>query len=151
MLQRNQSLTTNSHKRKKGGFSFVEIMVVIMIIGLLAAIVGINLLPAVDEARKKTTVTNMRSLESALDLYRLHSSNYPSSEQGLKALKTKPEIGTIPKNWNGPYIKQNLPKDGWDNEFQYTNNSQSYEIISYGADGVEGGSDLNEDINSKDF
>lgn len=137
--------------RKKAGFSFVEIMVVIIIMGLLATIVGINLFPVIGDAQIKTTQTNIKSLESALDLYRLHASVYPSTEQGLNALKTKPEVGRIPKTWNGPYIKKDLPQDGWENDFHYTSDGRSYEIVSYGADGVEGGSDTDADISSKNL
>ena len=92
-------------------------------------------------------------METALDLYRLHNSRYPSSEQGLKALFDKPEVGVIPKNWNGPYLRgNNLPEDGWGGPFRYLSvNGKDYEIISLGADGADGGTDLDADINSSDL
>ncbi|MBF0288421.1 MAG: type II secretion system major pseudopilin GspG [SAR324 cluster bacterium] len=143
--------TLSVKKKKRRGFSFIEIMVVIIILGLLATLVGVNMLPAVDDAKIKTTEVNIRTLEAALKLYRLHTSTYPSTEQGLKALKEKPEVGKVPDNWSGPYLEKNLPKDGWDRDFKYKGDGQSYEILSYGADGTEGGTDVNADINSKDL
>ncbi len=138
-------------RRIPKGFSFIEIMVVIIIIGLLATIVGINLLPSVDEAKVKVTVSNIRSLEAALDLYRLHNATYPSTEQGLKALEEKPEVGIIPDQWNGPYLKNKLPQDGWNRNYKYKSDGQNYEIISMGGDGVEGGSGANADLSSRDI
>lgn len=146
-----KKLRKSTKQWKRKGFSFIEIMVVIIIIGLLATIVGVNLLPSVDEAKIKTSVANMRSLEAALDLYRLHNATYPSTEQGLKALKDKPEVGKIPEKWSGPYLRNQIPQDGWDRDYQYSSDGQVYEIISLGSDGVEGGSEANSDISSKDI
>ena len=137
--------------RKRSGFSFIEIMVVVIIIGLLATIVGVNVLPSLDEAKIKTTQTNIRSLEAALDLYRLHNVAYPSTEQGLKALLVKPEVGKIPERWNGPYLKNPIPKDGWERDYQYDSDGREYEILSLGSDGVKGGTETDADISSKDF
>ena len=88
-----------------------------------------------------------------MDLYRLHNSRYPSSEQGLNALLERPEVGLVPKNWNGPYLRGNkLPEDGWDSPFRYNSeNGNGYEIISLGADGIDGGVDLDADISSSDL
>ena len=138
-------------KKLTKGFSFIEVMVVIIILGLLSSVVGVYLFDSAEKAKVDTTKTQIRSLETALDLYRLNNSRYPTSEQGLEALLQKPEIGIIPKNWNGPYIRGgNLPEDGWGNPFKYISvNGANYEIISLGADGIDGGTDLDEDINSK--
>ena len=144
----------SSHSRQpKRGFSFIEVLVVIIILGLLSGIVGVYLFDSAEQAKADATKTQIKGLETALDLYRLHNSRYPSSEQGLKALLSKPEVGVIPDSWNGPYLRgKNLPKDGWDNEFRYTTqNGKEYEISSMGADGVEGGTDLDEDISSSDL
>ena len=145
-------------KFKKGlkrsrGFSFIEVMVVIIILGLLSSIVGVYLFDSAEKAKADATKTQIRGLETALDLYRLHNSRYPSSEQGLKALLERPEVGLIPKNWNGPYLRgNNLPEDGWDSPFRYiSENGNEYEIISLGADGVDGGVDLDADISSSDL
>tara|TARA_Y100000590_G_scaffold372479_1_gene435569 strand:- start:188 stop:661 length:474 start_codon:yes stop_codon:yes gene_type:complete len=135
------------------GFSFIEVMVVIIILGLLSSIVGVYLFDSAEKAKVDATKTQIRGLETALDLYRLHNSRYPSSEQGLKALLGKPEVGLIPKNWNGPYLRGNkLPQDGWDSAFRYiSENGNEYEIISLGADGIDGGSELDADISSSDL
>ncbi len=148
VLKQKKSL---AKRRKRNGFSFIEIMVVIIIIGLLATIVGVNLLPSVDEAKIKISIANIRSLEAALDLYRLHNATYPSTEQGLKALKEKPEVGRIPEQWNGPYLKNKLPQDGWSRDYTYSSDGQTYEINSMGSNGVEGGTDANADLSSRDI
>ena len=135
------------------GFSFIEVMVVIIILGLLSSIVGVYLFDSAEKAKADATKTQIRGLETALDLYRLHNSRYPSSDQGLKALLEKPEVGLIPKNWNGPYLRgKKLPEDGWDSPFRYiSENGNEYEIISLGADGIDGGLDLDADISSSDL
>lgn len=140
-----------NHPRKRTGFSFIEIMVVVIIIGLLATIVGVNVLPSLDEAKIKTSQTNIRSLEAALDLYRLHNGTYPTTEQGLNALMAKPEVGKIPARWNGPYLKNPIPKDGWEQDYLYSSDGREYEILSFGSDGVKGGTETAADISSKDF
>ena len=139
--------------RRLLGFSFIEVMVVIIILGLLSSIVGVYLFDSAEKAKVDATKTQIRGLETALDLYRLHNSRYPTSEQGLEALLDKPEVGMIPKNWNGPYLRgNNLPEDSWDSPFRYVSvNGKNYEIISLGADGVDGGTDLDADINSSNL
>ena len=149
--------TLNGKLKKDGrclrGFSFIEVMVVIIILGLLSSVVGVYLFDSAEKAKADATKTQIRGLETALDLYRLHNSRYPSSEQGLNALLERPEVGLIPKNWNGPYLRGNkLPEDGWDSPFGYISvNGNEYEIISLGADGVDGGIDLDADISSSDL
>ena len=103
----------SSHSRQpKRGFSFIEVLVVIIILGLLSGIVGVYLFDSAEQAKADATKTQIKGLETALDLYRLHNSRYPSSEQGLKALLSKPEVGVIPDSWNGPYLRgKNLPKE----------------------------------------
>ena len=147
----------NGKSKKDGrflrGFSFIEVMVVIIILGLLSSVVGVYLFDSAEKAKADATKTQIRGLETALDLYRLHNSRYPSSEQGLKALLERPEVGLIPKNWNGPYLRgNNLPEDGWDSPFRYISVSgNEFEIISLGADGIDGGVDLDADISSSDL
>ena len=135
------------------GFSFIEVMVVIIILGLLSSVVGVYLFDSAQKAKADATKTQIRGLETALDLYRLHNSRYPSSEQGLKALLERPEVGLIPKNWNGPYLRgNNLPEDGWDSPFRYiSENGNEFEIISLGADAIDGGVDLDADISSRNL
>ncbi|MGK5091437.1 type II secretion system major pseudopilin GspG [Deltaproteobacteria bacterium TL4] len=137
---------------KPEGFSFIEVMVVIIILGLLAGLVGVSLFDSAAQAKVDTTVVQIRGLGSALDLYRLHNSRYPQTEQGLAALVKKPEVGVIPKNWNGPYIKsKKVPKDAWGTDFKYTSDGREYQIISLGADTVEGGAEEDADISSDDL
>ena len=145
--------TQTKSKKRFRGFSFIEVMVVIIILGLLSSIVGVYLFDSAEQAKADATKTQIRGLETALDLYRLHNSRYPSSEQGLQALLGKPEVGVIPKNWNGPYLRgNNLPEDGWDSPFRYiSENGNEYEIISLGADGIDGGTELDGDISSSDL
>ncbi len=134
------------------GLTFIEILVVMVILALIAGIVGTQLLGQAEQAKADATNIQIRSLGSALDLYRLHNSRYPSTEQGLRALIARPEVGSIPDNWQGPYITSNrLPGDGWGNSFVYQSDSGTYDIRSLGADGLEGGSDLDADISSKNL
>ena len=135
------------------GFSFIEVMVVIIILGLLSSIGGVYLFDSAEKAKADATKTQIRGIETALDLYRLHNSRYPSSEQGLNALLERPEVGLIPKNWNGPYLRGNkLAEVGWESPFGYiSENGNDYEIISLGADGIDGGVDLDADISSSDL
>lgn len=138
--------------RRLPGFTFIEVLVVLIILALIAGIVGTQLLGEAERARTEATRIQMKSLESALSLYRLHNAGYPSSEQGLEALIRQPEVGSVPQNWQGPYLNANsVPTDGWDNEFIYTSNGSDYTIISLGADGREGGDGLNADISSDDL
>ena len=145
--------TTKKRQKRLRGFSFIEVMVVIIILGLLSSIVGVYLFDSAEKAKADATKTQIRGLETALDLYRLNNSRYPSAEQGLKALLEKPEVGVIPKNWNGPYLRgNNLPEDGWGSPYRYLSvNGKNYEIISLGADATDGGTDLDADINSSEL
>ncbi len=136
-------------RRRAPGFTFIEVLVVLIILALIAGIVGTQLLGEAEQAKADATKIQIKALGSALDLYRLHNSAYPTSEQGLAALMRKPEVGTIPENWRGPYLSSNsLPTDGWKHAFLYTSDGKSYNVTSLGADGVEGGTELNADISS---
>jgi len=139
----------------KRGFTLIEIMVVIVILALLAALVGPKILGRTDDAKIQTTKTQIRSLESALKLYKLDNGVYPTTEQGLNALVAKPSVGVIPKNYKeGGYLEsKQVPKDGWGNDYIYVSPGEhgDYDLSSYGADGVKGGEDKNADINSWDL
>ena len=123
-------------------------MVVIVIIGVLAALIVPNLLDRADDARVTAARTDVNNLMQALKLYRLDNVRYPSAEQGLQALVTKPTVGVIPNNWK-PYIDK-LPNDPWGHAYLYANPGVKGEIdvYSYGADGVAGGEGKNADIGS---
>lgn len=123
---------------KQSGFTFMEIMVVIVIIAILAVMIVPNILKRVDQARVAKAENDIRSLETALDTYKLDNGEYPSTEQGLGALLQKPTTSPIPSGWNGPYVKQ-LPKDPWGNFYQYEmpgkHGNDSYDVWSKGAPG----------------
>jgi general secretion pathway protein G len=136
------------------GFTLIEIMVVIVILAMLAALVGPKLMGRTDDAKIKTTKIQISSLESALKLYKLDNGSYPSTEQGLNALVTKPTVGVIPKSYkDGGYLEsKKVPKDAWDNDYLYVSPGEhgDYDLYSYGADGVKGGDGKNSDITSWD-
>lgn len=127
--------------KRSGGFTLIEIMVVMVILGLLVAIVAPNILGRSDQARVTVAQTQMSNIANALDLYRLDNGNYPSSQQGLQALVTKPSGSPEPRNWNPDGYLKNVPVDPWDNEYQYISPGVNgpYDLFSYGSDGREGG------------
>lgn len=134
----------------QGGFTLLEIMVVVVIIGILAALVVPNIMGRPDEARQIAARQDIASLMQALKLYRLDNLRYPTTEQGLQALVTKPTTGSIPANWKlGGYVER-LPKDPWGHPYQYLNPGVQGEIdvFSYGADGAPGGEGIDADIGS---
>ena len=134
------------------GFSLIELMVVIVILGILAMYIGPKLMGRTEQAKETQARVQMEALETALKLYKLDNGMYPSTEQGLAALVEQPETGNIPKKWRkGGYLeKGKVPQDPWGNDFIYVSPGVhgDYDIISYGADGVPGGEDENKDINS---
>jgi general secretion pathway protein G len=134
------------------GFTLIELMVVIVILGILAGLIIPRIMGRPEEAKQLKAKMQIESLETALKLYKLDSGMYPDTEQGLQALIEQPETGIVPKNWrkHGYLEKGRLPKDPWGNEFVYLSPGVhgDYDIISYGADGVPDGEDKNKDINS---
>ena len=139
--------------KKQSGFTLIEIMVVIIILGLLAGLVLPKFLGQEDTAKVGVAKTQIRSLEGALDAYKLDNGFYPETDQGLSALIKKPETGRIPQKWReGGYLKPaRIPKDPWNKDYAYISpgsESREYEIISYGADGEPGGEGMNADIES---
>jgi len=126
----------------------IELMVVVVIIGVLAALIVPNVLERADDARVTAARTDVNNLMQALKLYRLDNQRYPSADQGLQALVAKPTTGSIPQNWK-PYLDK-LPKDPWGNPYQYVNPGVKGEIDVYslGADGQPGGDGKNADIGS---
>ena len=134
------------------GFSLIELMVVIIILGILAMYIGPKLMGRTDQAKEVQTRVQIEGLETALKLYKLDNGVYPTTEQGLQALIEPPDAGTIPQNWRkGGYLeKGKIPTDPWGNEFVYLSpgTQGDYDITSYGADGVPGGENENKDINN---
>jgi len=146
------SYSKKTNVSKQSGFTLIEVMVVLAIIGGMLALVAGNVIGNAGEARIKTTTSQIKLIENSLDLYKLDNYTYPTTDQGLEALITKPSGSPEAKNWkSGGYLKgSKLPKDSWGNEFVYFYESGSYEILSLGADGQEGGEEELADISSND-
>ena len=130
------------------GFTFIEIMVVVAILAILAALVVPRIMGRTDDAKRTAAKVQIRNIEGALQLYKLDNGVYPSTEQGLKALVEKPSVGVVPKKWKlGGYLPK-LPVDSWQNPYKYLSPSPKgeYEVISLGTDGEVGGEGINADI-----
>ena len=130
------------------GFTLIELMVVLVIIGVLAALIVPNVLDRADDARVTAARTDVNNLKQALKLYKLDNQRFPSADQGLEALVRKPTVGVLPPNWK-PYLDK-LPSDPWGRPYQYVNPGVNGEIdvFSFGADGTAGGDGNNADIGS---
>lgn len=135
--------SSSSRRYAVRGFTLLELLVVIVIIGLLAGIVAPRYMDTIGKSKAKVALAQMDSLGKALDQYRIDVGSYPSQEQGLEALTTNP--GTNPK-WQGPYLKKGVPLDPWDNAYIYKIIGKEIDITSLGADGREGGTDEAKDI-----
>ncbi len=138
--------------RRRRGFTLIEIMAVVLIIGLLGTIVGTVIFSQIDRARVTTGKAQMKQIEAALDFYRMDNGRYPTTEQGLEALIREPNLDPQPRSWRPEGYLQGgrVPVDPWGNEYQYQSpgarNARSYDLWSYGADGTQGGEDEDADI-----
>ena len=140
--------------RRLRGFTLIEIMAVVLIMGMLMGLVGVAVFNQVDKARVQTTKAKIKNLESALEFYRMDNSRYPSSEQGLQSLVTKPTTEPEPRNYPpGGYLQRGGPaamEDAWQNKIFYESpgqhNPHSFDMWSLGADGAPGGEDADADI-----
>ncbi len=149
-LDTSPNRTSPNHPCREGGFTFIEIMVVVAILAILAALVVPRIMGRTDEAKRTAVKVQIKNIEGALQLYKLDNGVYPSTEQGLRALVEKPAVGVIPKKWKeGGYLPK-VPEDSWGNPYKYVSPSPrgDYEIISYGTDGEPGGEGVNADINN---
>jgi general secretion pathway protein G len=146
MLQMKTKL--NNKLRHQVGFTLIELMVVLAIIGVLAALIVPNVLGRADDARVMAARTDVGNLMQALKLYRLDNQRYPTSDQGLNALLLKPTTAPVPVNWK-PYLDK-LPQDPWGRPYLYMNPGikADVEVLSFGADGTAGGEANNADIGS---
>lgn len=132
---------------RKNGFTLVELMLVVIIIGILVAMVVPRIAGRSEQARRAAAQADIdANLAVALDLYELDNGNYPTTEQGLSALITEPTSAPVPENWNGPYLKKRkIPLDPWGRQYKYlspgVHNIEDYDLFSLGADGVEAGGD----------
>ena len=138
---------SRSSRTRQGGFTLIEIMVVIIIIGILVAMVAPQVMGRIDQAQVTRVRSDLRAVESALKFYRLDNFAYPTSEQGLEALVTKPNDPNI-RNWNKNGYLPRMPKDPWQRPYLYMNPGQNGEIDVYslGADGQPGGEGINADL-----
>jgi general secretion pathway protein G len=136
--------------RDNRGFTLIEIMVVVVILALLAALVGPRIMGRTDDAKIADAKVQIRNIESALKFYKLDNSVYPSTEQGLQALVEKPATGLIPKNYRaeGYLESKKVPKDPWGNDYVYLSPGEhgDYDLCSLGTDGATGGEGKNADI-----
>lgn len=133
------------------GFTLIEIMMVVIIIGILLAVVVPNVIGVDDRARIEAERASLRGIAQALELYKLDNRRYPSTEQGLEALVSAPSGFPEAKNWGpDPYLRK-VPLDQWDNEYFYLSEGRSFELKSLGADGAEGGEETDADISYADI
>jgi general secretion pathway protein G len=137
-------------RKPQSGFTLIEIMVVVVILAVLGALVVPKILENVDKARVTRAQSDIRAIQTALDLYRLDNFKYPTTEQGLQALVTQPTDPSITNYRSGGYLSA-LPKDPWNNPYQYVSpgaSGRDYDIISYGRDGKPGGDGYDADIST---
>ncbi len=125
------------------GFTLIELLVVLAILTLLAGLVGPRVLNQLGGAKSKTAAVQIADLDKSLELFKLDVGRFPTTEEGLEALVTKPGSAT---GWNGPYLKGGLPTDPWGKPYKYALNGGAVEILSLGADGATGGDGENADI-----
>ena len=142
----------DNRRRKDRGFTLIELMVVIVILGILAGLIIPRIMGRPDEARRAKARIQIESLGTALKLYKLDNGNYPTTEQGLQSLVEAPAGGQLAKNWRqGGYLEGNkAPKDPWDRDFVYISPGShgDFDLISLGGDGEPGGEGKNKDINN---
>ena len=135
-------------RRRQAGFTLIEIMVVMVIIGLLMALVGPNLIGRSEKAKSQAAAMQIERLGTVLDTFRLDVGRYPTTQEGLQVLVQRP-MGV--DRWDGPYINKGIPKDPWDRPYIYRSPGEAgrpYDLYSLGADGAPGGTDNNRDITS---
>lgn len=139
----------NNIKTHQRGFTMIELLVVLVIMGLMAGFVAPKFFGKAETAKVKTTQTQLKALKSALQTYKLDMSEYPSTQEGLQALNVSPDSAKAKQNWQGPYLDGKLPQDGWGNPFQYRREAHGQEdvtLMSLGADGKPGGEGLDADL-----
>ena len=138
----------------RDGFTLIEILVVIAIVAMLAALVAPNVFRNLGTAKDVTARSQVEALGGGLDSYRLDNGRYPTTDQGLEALSVAPTASPAPTNWRGPYLRKAVPLDPWGNAYVYISpgvvNPTGYDLLSLGADGELGGEDENTDVVSWD-
>ena len=141
----NTSNILTRERRRGGGFTLMELLVVLAILGLLMALVGPNVMRQLGGAKTKTAGIQIKDLEQAMEMYKLDVGRYPSTQEGLEALVRKPSNAT---GWNGPYLKSDVPLDPWNREYHYKYPGEKGEIdiYTYGANGSPGGDGEDADV-----
>ncbi len=138
--------------RSRDGFTLLEILVVIIVLGLLAGLVAPRIIGRVSEARTATAKTQIELLVVALDNYHLDNGTYPTTTQGLAALRAKPTNEPVPRNWRGPYLRKEVPLDPWDRPYIYRSPGEQsptgFDLLTYGRDGQPGGEHEDADVTS---
>lgn len=138
--------------RRQAGFTLIEIMVVVIILGLLAVLVAPRVIGRLATAKDKAARAQIELFGTALDTYRLDNGMYPTTEQGLEALWARPTTAPEPRNWTGPYLKKRVPLDPWEQPYVYRSpgevSTESYDLQSLGRDGAPGGEGEDADIKS---
>jgi general secretion pathway protein G len=142
-----------SSARRDGGFTLVEILIVVFIIGLLATIVSVNVIGRTDDARRTKAMADLKELQQAIHLYKLDNGLFPTTEQGIAALIQKPTSGPPPRKYpsDGYLDRSNTPDDPWGQPYVYISDGQSYILRSLGGDGEQGGEGNAADIDSRDM
>jgi len=132
------------HFRNNRGFTLVELLIVMVIIGMLAALVFPRLIPKVGKGKQSAAKAQIELLGQALDQFKLDTGRYPNTSEGLTVLVTNPGV----PNWDGPYLKKAVPNDPWNKSYSYSSPGShgDYDLLSYGADGAPGGEDENKDL-----
>jgi general secretion pathway protein G len=128
--------------KKHAGFTLIEVMVVVVILGILAAIVVPKIMSRPEQARMVKVKQDILAIQSALDLYKLDNGRYPTTEQGLDALVNKPTASPLPNNWKSDGYLQKVPQDPWGEEYQYSNDGDQLKIWSFGPKGRDGDSQI---------
>lgn len=135
----------NQNTPLRAGFSLIELLIVIVILGGLVAVVAPGLMDAADEAKRDTVCLKMNDLGKRLDMFKLDNGTYPETEEGFEALLSNPDADKYPNYRTTPYLKK-MPKDSWKTPFVYINKGSEFELISFAADRKEGGEESNRDI-----
>ena len=135
-----------TNAKSTGGFTLIEVMVVVVILGILGALIVPNMIGRPDEARVTAAVTDIQQIGNALELYRLDNGYYPSTDQGLEALVSEPSGYPEPRRWNANGYLKKIPIDPWGEPYLFFSEDRSMEVYSYGADRKEGGKDVAADI-----
>lgn len=142
MKTHEQSMHYRRLGKQTAGFTLIEVMVVVVIIGILAAVVVPKIMSRPEQARMVKAKQDIMVIQGALDLYKLDNGFYPSTDQGLQALVTKPSMPPVPRNWKSDGYLEELPMDPWGSAYQYLNDHEKLRIFSYGATGKEGGNEI---------